>query len=158
MTAISADVEVFEPLSQDFFTPLQGRIKGVGRMWILQTVFFVFSSTVLLLAYITRSSVHGGCLDQEYIHSKFEIRKDSMLHIGIEEKFKLIGRNGKAPVLAIVGDRYRTLQFNGTFGATSAYKGPPSPKVDTAWNSIVEGSRKFLSLNQSFETTVQQQH
>ena len=76
MTATSTDVEVFRPHAQVSSAPQQGPIKAVGCPWILQTIFFIFSLILLVLAYVTRSPVRGGCLDQEYIHCKSKSQEE----------------------------------------------------------------------------------
>ena len=69
-TVNSSDVEVLGSHSRVSCAPQKESIKAFGCMCLLQTIFFMFSLSLLSLAYITRYPVHGGCLDREYIHCK----------------------------------------------------------------------------------------
>ena len=45
----------------------------------------------------------------------------------------------EAPAIESVDEDYEIRQFNGTFDIDSPYKGPPSPEVDAAWDSLING-------------------
>ncbi|MCJ1391222.1 hypothetical protein MMC18_004084 [Xylographa bjoerkii] len=50
-----------------------------------------------------------------------------------------------SPVLRVMDERYENVQFNGSLGFPSKYRGTPGPEVDEAWNNVEEG-KSFISF------------
>ena len=102
--------------------------------WAAQSLFFLFSLTILHQALFIRRTSPAKCAQKHSLFCKQQERRHSHLLMPANVSIST------APALAIVDDEYEIWRFNGTFRNGSPYKGPPSASVDAAWNHISDGA------------------
>lgn len=102
--------------------------------WAAQSLLFLVSLTILHQALFLKKTVPTKCVQK---HSLF-CKQQEKTHSPLLTRANM--SNLTAPALAVVGDDYEVWRFNGTFRNDSPYKGPPSARVDAAWNQISDGA------------------
>ena len=101
----------------------------IHRLWWLQSSIIIFLCVLLVAEGVEhRVKFHSKCIESLTAHCEY---RNSEITTQLSENI--------APLLSSSFGAYETKYFNGTFLFPSIWRGKPSPKVDEAWDNLVDG-------------------